>query len=113
MKKIVALSLIAAASLSLAACQNKETTVENNATVGGAVAGDAVPATSNGKLVPALARSRHDTLHIRDAFDAHDRVRSFADVAIENRPGLVVAGVVRCNDLAPDVVEAFWRCSVD
>jgi hypothetical protein len=33
MKKIVALSLIAAASLSLAACKNKETTVENNTTV--------------------------------------------------------------------------------
>jgi hypothetical protein len=79
--------------------------VEDDAAVGGAVAGVAVPAAADGQLEPVVAGHGDDPADLGGVGGADDRRRSeLLEPAVEQGPGLVVARIVGRDHGAAEAV---------
>jgi hypothetical protein len=78
--------------------------VEHDPAVGQAVPGVAVAATADGQLQPAIAGQVDDPGDLGGVGRADDGRRTLVEPAVEDRPGLVIAGVPGGDDPAVEAV---------
>ena len=76
--------------------------VDHHRVVGGAEAGNAVAAPADGDVVPVLPCEVHGRDHVVGGRAAHDDARTPVDHRVEDLARVVVAGVVRRDDLTAD-----------